>query len=290
MVRSNEGPHPTTNSGPVDEQRAAGADPTEPESAAEPAAAAPDPVAQVQTQLRRLEHLLDPQHRFATSSGELLHPAWRRPTLAEPRWPVAIATAAAVALQVALPDRFNLASRFLLPAIEAIMLITLIALNPRRIDRASRSLRFLGLTLIAVASLANAYSAASLIIGLVNGSEGTTAGPLLSTGAAVYLTNILIFALWFWELDRGGPASRAAAINNDPDFLFPQMVTPQIADPGWEPRFADYLYVSFTNATAFSPTDTMPLTRWAKMIMLLQSAVSLVTVALVIARAVNILK
>ncbi len=191
---------------------------------------------------------------------------------------------------MALPDRFNLASRFLLPAVETVMLVALVALNPDRVDRTTRPLRFLALGLIAVASLANAYSAASLIVQLVNGSEGGTAAPLLSTGAAVYVTNIVIFALWYWELDRGGPAARAAASKTDPDFLFAQMASPTVAGPEWEPEFTDYLYVSFTNATAFSPTDTLPLTRWAKMIMLLQSAVSLVTVALVVARAVNILK
>lgn len=242
------------------------------------------------TQLRRLEHRLDPQGRLTGPDGALIVPAWRRPTRGERRLPVALASLAAIALQVALPDRLNLGSRYLLPAIEVAMLLVTVALNPRRIDRASRPLRAAGLTLIAVASLANAYSATRLVTGLIDGSLGSSAGPLLSTGAAIYLTNIIIFALWFWELDRGGPASRAAATNTNPDFLFAQMSTPHIADPDWEPEFADYAYVSFTNATAFSPTDTLPLTRWAKMIMLLQSAVSLVTVALVVARAVNILK
>ncbi len=203
---------------------------------------------------------------------------------------MALATAAAVGLQLALPDRFSLVSRFLLPVIEAAMLIALVALNPNRVERSAGPLRLLALALIAVASLANGYSAGALITRLIDGSVGGTAGPLLSTGAAIYLTNIIIFALWYWELDRGGPAARAAAERDQPDFLFPQMATPQVADNDWEPRFADYFYVSFTNATAFSPTDTMPLTRWTKMIMLLQSAVSLVTVALVVARAVNILR
>ncbi len=240
--------------------------------------------------LTTLERLLDPQRRLTATTGDPLVPAWRRVTTGEARWPVSIAMVAAIGLQVALPERLNLSSRFLLPAIEAVLLVVLVAVNPRRIDRASRPLRLLGLVLIAVASLANAYSAARLVIGLVNGTEGEAAGPLLSTGAAIYLTNILVFALWYWELDRGGPAARALAARTDPDFLFPQMASPHIANPHWEPGFADYLYVSFTNATAFSPTDTMPLTRWAKMIMLLQSAISLVTVALVVARAVNILK
>ncbi len=250
----------------------------------------PRTLAEMREHLARLERLLDPQHRLTTAAGKPWVPAWRRVTAGEARWPVSIAMVVAVGLQVALPDRLNLSSRFLLPAIEAVLLVVLVAVNPRRIDRASRPLRLLSLALIVVASLANAYSAARLVIGLVNGTEGEAAGPLLSTGAAIYLTNILVFALWYWELDRGGPAARALAARTDPDFLFPQMATPHIADPQWEPGFTDYLYVSFTNATAFSPTDTMPLTRWAKMIMLLQSAISLVTVALVVARAVNILK
>ena len=259
------------------------------EPARSPSVSAPGEAA-FSARLARLEHHVDPQGRFTGPDGGVLVPAWRRVTDGEHRWPVALATAVAIGLQVALPDRLNLASRFLLPAVEAVMLVLLVSLNPNRVDRVSTPLRRLALALIAVGSLANAYSATQLVIGLVNGSLGRSAGPLLSTGAAIYLTNIIIFALWYWELDRGGPAARATAANTDPDFLFPQMATPQIADPDWEPAFADYLYVSFTNATAFSPTDTMPLTRWSKMIMLLQSAVSLVTVALVVARAVNIFK
>jgi hypothetical protein len=97
------------------------------------------------------------------------------------------------------------------------------------------------------------------------------------------------FALWYWEFDRGGPFARAAGERPHPDFLFPQMATPEVTHPDWEPYFVDYLYVSFTNATAFSPTDTMPMSRWAKGLMAVQSAVALSTVALVVARAVNIL-
>lgn len=228
------------------------------------------------------------QHRDGGGPG-VAPPAWRRATRGEARWPVSVAMAVAITLQVALPDQLNVVSRFLLPAVETAILVVLFAINPRRIDRVSRPLRSLGLTLIAVASLANGYSAVMLITGLVNGSQGASAGPLLASGGAIYLTNVLVFALWYWELDRGGPASRALALQTIPDFLFPQMVTPHVADPEWEPQFTDYLYVSFTNATAFSPTDTMPLTRWAKMTMLLQSTIALVTIALVIARVVNIL-
>ena len=104
----------------------------------------------------------------------------------------------------------------------------------------------------------------------------------------IWLTNVIVFGLWYWELDRGGPATRQQASHRQPDFLFPQMSTPGSA-PGWTPAFVDYLYTSFTNATAFSPTDTMPLTVWAKLLFMVQSLASLVTVAVVISRAVNIL-
>jgi len=130
---------------------------------------------------------------------------------------------------------------------------------------------------------------ARLVIGLVNGTEGKSAGSLLITGGMIWLTNVIVFALWYWEFDRGGPASRANADRTYPDFQFVQMATPQLAPPDWEPAFADYLYLAFTNAAAFSPTDVMPMSRWAKMGMTLQAAISIVTVALVVARAVNIL-
>ena len=129
-----------------------------------------------------------------------------------------------------------------------------------------------------------------LIDGLVHGTTGDDPVPLLATGANIWTTNVIIFALWYWELDRGGPAARSAGIDPHPDFLFPQMADTSGAFGDWEPQFTDYGYVAFTNAAAFSPTDTMPLSRWAKLAMMLQSAISLVTAALVIARAVNILK
>jgi hypothetical protein len=125
---------------------------------------------------------------------------------------------------------------------------------------------------------------------LVRGEAGDVAAPLLASGFAIWATNVIAFGLWYWELDRGGPMSRAAAKRAHPDFLFPQMQVPEMADPDWEPLFIDYLYVSYTNATAFSPTDTMPLSRWSKVLMMFQSGVALITAALVVARAVNILK
>jgi uncharacterized membrane protein len=147
----------------------------------------------------------------------------------------------------------------------------------------------LGLLLIAVVSLANAVSVVRLVGALVGGTGTENAAALLTSGGVIWLTNVLTFAVWYWELDRGGPADRATGVDPYPDFLFPQMSSPELAPRDWEPVFADYLYVSFTNATAFSPTDTLPLSRWAKLAMMLQSAVSLATAALVIARAVNVL-
>jgi hypothetical protein len=218
-------------------------------------------------------------------------PAWRRPTEGEARWQVSVAVAAAVALQFPLPGRLVLLHPdWLLPALEGLLLLALVTANPRRINRESRALRLLGLTFAALLSLANAWSVAQLVIGLVNGTEGDTAGPLLVTGGAIWLTNVIIWGLWYWEFDRGGPVARANADRMYPDFQFAQMATPQLAPPDWEPAFADYLYLSFTNAAAFSPTDVLPLSRWSKMAMTAQATVSIVTVALVVARAVNILK
>ncbi|GAA2062698.1 DUF1345 domain-containing protein [Williamsia deligens] len=216
-------------------------------------------------------------------------PAWRRITAGEPRWAAAVAVVAVIALQLALPERLNLSSRWLLPAIEAALFVTLVISNPLRFERRSRPIRAASLTLIAVASLANAYSAVRLVVDIVSSSHHAKAPELLATGAAIYLTNIIVFGLWYWDLDRGGPAARAAGIREHPDFLFPQMTAPDMSPPDWEPRFADYLYVSFTNATAFSPTDTMPMTRWAKLAMMAQSVIALATVSMVLARAINIL-
>jgi len=121
------------------------------------------------------------------------------------------------------------------------------------------------------------------------GRDVGSAADLLASGGAVWLVNVLTFALWYWEFDRGGPIERATGTHPTPDFLFPQMSTPDMAPKDWEPEFLDYLYLAFTNSTAFSPTDTLPMSRWAKAVMLLQSLLSLVIAALVVARAVNAL-
>jgi uncharacterized membrane protein len=240
----------------------------------------------LRTHLGRVEKLLDsevPQSPFHC-------PAWLRETAGEQRLPVSVVIIVAIVLQVLLPRKFSLEPHLLLPTLEAVLLAALIIANPRRINRESRLLRSGSLLLISIISLGNLWSAIRLVDELVKGTAGGDAGPLLLTGAAIWGTNVIAFALWYWEFDRGGPVARAIAPRPHPDFQFVQMSSPELAPPDWEPEFLDYLYLSFTNATAFSPTDVMPLSRWAKLAMLAQSAVSLITVALVIARAVNILK
>lgn len=228
-------------------------------------------------------------HQHADVRHQL--PAWRRKTAGEPRWTAAIVIAIGIALQIAVPDRLLLLRpAWAAPAVQGVLLAALVVANPHRINRKSRLLRTLSLILAATLSLVNGWSVALLAIGVTDGSLGkTSAKTLLVTGSAIWLTNVIAFALWYWEFDRGGPVARALGTHPYPDFQFPQMTAPDMAPPHWEPAFADYLYVAFTNAAAFSPTDVMPMSRWAKMLMTAQSILSIVTVALVVARAVNIL-
>jgi uncharacterized membrane protein len=241
----------------------------------------------VQRRLGLLSHL------STESVSELAHahlPAWLRGTEAERSWPVDLAVAAAILLQLALPRRLSLPPRELLPLLESVLLVILVLANPVRIKREKALLRVASNALVGLITLANGVSAALLADRIVRGHAGQDATALLVSGGCIYLTNVLAFSLWYWEHDRGGPFARTAARRHHPDFLFPQMASPELASHEWEPQYVDYLYLSFTNATAFSPTDTLPMSRWAKMLMAAQSIVSLVTVALVVARAVNILK
>jgi hypothetical protein len=172
---------------------------------------------------------------------------------------------------------------------EAALLLTLAFDRPRhRLEqfghRATATIALFG-----VISVANALLLAALITSLVSGEE-LSGGLLLFKGLIVWTMNALTFGLWFWSIDRGGPAERREPNPPPPDFLFPQVSDPSLAEPGWHPRLLDYMYVSLTNSIAFSPTDTLPLTHLAKSLMLAESAVSAVTVLLVIARAVNIFK
>jgi hypothetical protein len=248
------------------------------------------PSADPDERLRRVEHELTRLGQDAHRVEERIEPAWRRPTAPENRIPVGIAILGAAALQFALPDRYGLHPAWLVPALELGLLAVLIAINPIRLTRVTPLGKFASMTLVAAITVDNAVSAALLDRDILNARASGDALGLLASGAAIYLTTIIAFGIWYWELDRGGPFQRAQGTNPHPDFLFPQMSSPELVRPDWEPRFLDYLYVSFTNVVAFSPTDTMPMARWAKGLMALQSMIALSTVALVIARAVNVLK
>jgi hypothetical protein len=216
-------------------------------------------------------------------------PAWRRRTEGEQRWPAALAILVMIALQWTLPEKLTLGPRWFIPILEVLVIGATMAANPGKVRKSSPLLRMLSLGLIGVASLGNSFSVVFLILNIVNGRDLLSAAHLLAGGATIYMINVLTFAVWFWELDRGGPAERAAASDPYPDFLFPPMTAQDMVHRDWEPEFLDYFYVAFTNATAFSPTDTLPLSRWAKFLMAIESAIALLTAALVVARAVNAL-
>jgi hypothetical protein len=214
--------------------------------------------------------------------------AWGEPAHQEPRWPAAVAVVVAIVLYVTLPDKLTYGPRFTLPALEAALLLPLLITAPNRDDAETRWQRLFALAVIAVINLANLISLVLLVHELLGGKK-TAGHELIFFSMQIWITNVIVFSLWYWELDRGGPGKRCSIKHREPDFLFPQMANPAAASDNWYPSFIDYTYVSFTNATAFSPTDTMPLTEWAKILMMIQALASLITVALVAARAVNIL-
>jgi len=219
-------------------------------------------------------------------------------TLGEsPVWPTA-AILGAAGLYADLPGRFIAgnsagafaAARWVVPALTVVLLAALLGTLPmERTLRVHVTRRYLSLGVIAIVSAANSASIILLVHLLLNGAH-VNAGPLLRAAVHMWVVNVLLFGLWFWQLDAGGPLQRPTCLPHNRDFLFPQQTEPQLQAGGWQPMFLDYLFVSFTNASAFSPTDTLPLSRWAKMLMLVQSAISLSLAVMVVARAVNILK
>jgi hypothetical protein len=198
---------------------------------------------------------------------------------------------AVVGAQLLLPDSLLPGPNYILPAAEGFLIAALVGADPNRLTSESKDLRFLALAAIGLVAVVNGASLVLLVHKLIHGgfSDGAT---LLGAAAAVWLTNMVVFGLLYWELDRGGPLGRVGARPAPayPDLQFPQDTAPDSAPPGWRPAFVDYLFVSLTSSTAFSPTDTMPLTRRAKLLMGSQGLVSLLTVGLVAARAVNVLK
>ncbi len=205
-----------------------------------------------------------------------------------PFWEPQLVVACAIALQLSLSEDVTIGPSWLFPSLEGALLIGLVLVSPHPNVRHSRFRRHAAIGMIALVSAANIVSLVLLSNRLLQGGKENGHALILS-GIVLWCTNVLLFGLWYWEVDRGGPAARARGERDTPDFLFPQMTDPRWAPPDWRPRLIDYLYVSLTNATAFSPTDTMPLTPTAKWLMSAQSVASLVTVGLVVARAVNIL-
>ncbi len=209
--------------------------------------------------------------------------------VAESFWPAQLTVLAAIALQLSLPDRLTIGPSWLIPALEGVLLVGLFFATPNKLEFEHPRRRRVALGMIAFVSAANIYSLAALSKFLLH-HVVKSGDELIVAGLVIWLTNFLIFALWYWELDRGGPGKRGAGQDLAPDLLFPQMTDDRIEPIEWRPKFIDYLYVSLTNATAFSPTDTMPLTPMAKSVMGVQSLVSLVTIGLIVSRAVNILQ
>lgn len=177
---------------------------------------------------------------------------------------------------------------FIPVVLEVALVVTLVARVRRIPAEQSGGRRRLVLAVLAVIAVFNGIALVALLYTLVAGHVNS-GGQLLLEAATVWATNIMAFGLAYWEFDRGGPVRRVMPDPPPPDFQFPQMENPELAAPGWRPRLFDYIYVSFTNATAFSPTDAMPLSRQAKALMLTESSMSAVTILLVAARAVNIL-
>jgi uncharacterized membrane protein len=231
------------------------------------------------------------ENKVEADLARLVAPAWKRHTDGEQRWPYALAIAAIITLQALLPAELRFGPFWVLMVIELVLCAVLFVSNGTnmRLEKDSTPLRWVAMGLIGLASLATIYALVALIHEIVSGGDTGSAGHLLLTGGNVYIVNILIFAVWYWEYDREGPVHRYLGSDPYPDFLFPQMTAGDMAPKNWEPEFADYLYLAFTNSTAFSPTDVLPFSRPAKMMMLAQSAISLGLAALVVAKAVNAL-
>jgi hypothetical protein len=207
------------------------------------------------------------------------------------RWPASLAVIVVLALQLAVPAQITALPRWLLPAIGAALLIPLVWTNPFRLRMDEPWLRYIELVLLAVLVLINAIYLIGMIAYLDAG-HSTDGVVLVKAALLIWVTNVVAFAVWYWEIDRGGPFARMPEHEHEeerPDLLFPQMTVDLPGWQGWLPGFTDYLFVAFTAATAFSPTDTMPLTARTKALMGIQSAISLLTIAIIAARAVNVL-
>jgi hypothetical protein len=205
---------------------------------------------------------------------------------------MALAVLVAGGLRAALPSQLrNGDARWVFIAVLVALLAVLVVGDPGRIDRDSAWLRVMTGTLIGLISAVNAAAAIRLVAGIIDGVNfSNNANILLASGGAVWLSNVITFGLWYWDLDRGGAAARARGAGRPPAFVFPEMTHSEYVEPGWYPKFVDYLNLSFTTAMAFSPTDVSAIRPWAKLMMMAEAVISLLVAILVVSRAVNILR
>ena len=214
-------------------------------------------------------------------------PTYLRFDRRESRLPASIATLIVAALYLFLPERLSFGPSVIFPIVVVLGILQLTIADA--LGRSHPALRGLALTLLGFTAAANGTSLVLLVRTLLAHQAHMSGRQLLAGALTVWAANVIVFALWYWELDRGGPRRREQDGGDTPDFLFPQMTDGKELMPGWQPAFSDYLYFSSTNATAFSPTDTLPVSGIAKLLMSAQSLSSFVLVVLVTARAVNIL-
>jgi hypothetical protein len=206
-------------------------------------------------------------------------------------WPVALAILVVAGLHLALPVRYRVHPAWLVPAVLLVALAVLIGGDPGRIDRQVTWLRITIGAVIAFITLANLSAAIRLVVDILSRNRlyADNAAGLLAAGGVIWVTNVIAFALWYWDVDRGGAAARAHHSGPRPGFVFPEMQHSRFVSHTWVPTFIDYLSLAFWTATAVSPTDTLAIKPWAKSLMMLEAAGSIALAALVIARAINIL-
>lgn len=208
----------------------------------------------------------------------------------DPIWQLQFGVVVVMILQFFTNDSLLPYNKFLLIGFEAFLLLSLSIVTSDGYHRVSRSRRLLALSLIAIVAIINIFSLVFLVRALVLGNVSGIDGPeLLQNGFTIYVTNIFMFALWYWEMDGGGPDRRVAS-ERQRDFLFPQMIHHGISGENWLPGFTDYLYLSTTNVTNFASADTVPISHRAKLLMMVQALVSVITVVLVAARAIGVLQ
>jgi hypothetical protein len=231
---------------------------------------------------------------MTTEQGPAPEPGTGRALAAGPGehwWPVAAAIIVVAGLHVALPARYRVQPAWLVPTVLLVLLAVLIIGDPGRIDRQKAWLRIITSGVIAVITLANLLAAVRLVVEILTNNKlfANHPGGLLAAGAVIWATNVIAFALWYWDLDRGGAAARAHRPYDNPAFVFPEMQHTEYVSATWVPRFVDYLSLAFWTATAISPTDISAIRPWAKLLMMLEASGSIVLAALVIARAINVL-